>query len=96
MTSGEKYRDQASEAREQAERSFRPSDKEAWLRIAEEWMKLAQLRDEPAIGVVGALARIYAIKLAAFDWRSPRLASIPFARNRVALNQQRRLPPIVG
>jgi hypothetical protein len=43
--------------REQAERSFRASDKEAWLRIAEEWMKLAQTREEPVDGVVGALSR---------------------------------------
>jgi hypothetical protein len=62
MSSAEEYRDRAGEAREQAERSFRPSDQEAWLRIAEEWMKLAQSCDEPAIGVIGALSRIYAIK----------------------------------
>jgi hypothetical protein len=41
MTSSD-YLDRADEAREQAERSFRPIDKEAWLRIAGEWMKLAQ------------------------------------------------------
>ena len=57
MTSSE-YLDRADEAREQAERSFRPIDKEAWLRIAGEWMKLAQFRDEPVDGVIGALSRI--------------------------------------
>ncbi len=62
MTSAKEYRDRADEAREQAERSFRPTDKEAWLRIAEEWMKLAQTREEPVDGVVGALSRIYAVK----------------------------------
>jgi hypothetical protein len=61
MTSAE-YRDRAHEAREQAERSFRPSDKEAWLRMAEEWMKLAQSLDEPVTGVMEALTRIYAVK----------------------------------
>jgi hypothetical protein len=55
----EEYRDKASEAREQAERSWRPSDREAWLRIADGWMKLAQERDEPVNGVIGALSRIY-------------------------------------
>ena len=60
MTSSE-YLDRADEAREQAERSFRPIDKEAWLRIAGEW-KLAQFRDEPVDGVIGALSRIYAFK----------------------------------
>lgn len=61
MTS-EEYRDRAGEAREQAERSFPPSDKEAWLRIAEEWMKLAQARDRPVDGVINVLSRIYAVK----------------------------------
>ena len=61
MTSSE-YLDRGDEAREQAERSFRPIDKEAWLRIAGERMKLAQFRDEPVDGVTGALSRIYAFK----------------------------------
>jgi hypothetical protein len=61
MSSAE-YRWRADEAREQARRSFRPSDKEAWLRIAEEWMKLAQFGDEPVDGVIGALSRIYVVK----------------------------------
>jgi hypothetical protein len=55
-------RKRADEAREQAERSFRPTDKEAWLRIAQEWMKLAQTRDEPVVGVIGALSLIHAVK----------------------------------
>ena len=50
------------ETREQAERSFRASDKEAWLRIAEQWMKLAETRKEPVAGVIGAFSRIYAVK----------------------------------
>jgi hypothetical protein len=37
-----------------------PSDREAWLRIAEEWMKLALTRDQPIGGVMSALSRIYA------------------------------------
>jgi hypothetical protein len=42
MTPAKEYENRADEARSQAERSFRSSDKEAWLRIAEEWIKLAQ------------------------------------------------------
>jgi hypothetical protein len=37
-----RYRKQAEEARQHAERAVSPFDKEAWLRIAEEWLKLAQ------------------------------------------------------
>ena len=59
MASADEYRDRADEARAQAERSFSPIDREAWLRIAEEWMKLAQTRDGPIDGVIGALSRIY-------------------------------------
>jgi hypothetical protein len=54
MTSAEEYRKRADEAREQAERSLRPTDKE--------WMKLAQRGDEPVVGVIGALSRIHAVK----------------------------------
>jgi hypothetical protein len=60
MSSAEEYRHKASEARKQAELSWRPSDREAWLRIAEEWMKLALTRDQPIGGVMSALSRIYA------------------------------------
>ena len=36
-----KFRKQADESREQAAKAVNPLDKEAWLRIAEEWLKLA-------------------------------------------------------
>jgi hypothetical protein len=36
-----RFRKQADEAREQAAKSVSPLDKEAWLRVAEEWLKLA-------------------------------------------------------
>jgi hypothetical protein len=32
---------QAEECREQAAKAISPLDKEAWLRVAEEWLKLA-------------------------------------------------------
>jgi hypothetical protein len=40
MSSAEEYIKRAAEAREQAERSFRPSDKEAWFQLAEDWTVL--------------------------------------------------------
>jgi hypothetical protein len=36
-----RYRKQAEEARQEAANAVSPLDKEAWLRIAEEWVKLA-------------------------------------------------------
>jgi hypothetical protein len=37
-----RFRAQAEECRQQAERAVSPLDKEAWLRVAGEWIKLAQ------------------------------------------------------
>jgi hypothetical protein len=37
-----RFREQAEECRQQAARTLRPLDKEAWLRLAMEWTKLAQ------------------------------------------------------
>jgi hypothetical protein len=37
----ERFRKQAEEAREHVARALSPLDKEAWLRVAEEWLKLA-------------------------------------------------------
>jgi hypothetical protein len=36
-----RFRKQAEESREQAAKAISPVDKEAWLRLAEEWLKLA-------------------------------------------------------
>jgi hypothetical protein len=36
-----RYRKQAEECRQQAEQAKSPLDKEAWLRVAGEWIKLA-------------------------------------------------------
>jgi hypothetical protein len=38
----DRFRREAEEARLQAERAFNPLDKEEWLRVASEWIKLAQ------------------------------------------------------
>jgi hypothetical protein len=37
-----RFRQQAEECRQQAEKAISPLDKEAWLRVAGEWIKLAQ------------------------------------------------------
>jgi hypothetical protein len=39
------YLKQAEECREQAAKAISPLDKEAWLRTAEEWLKLAASAD---------------------------------------------------
>jgi hypothetical protein len=36
-----RFRKHAEECREQAAKAISPLDKEAWLRVAEEWLKLA-------------------------------------------------------
>jgi len=36
-----RFRKQAEECRDQAAKAISPIDKEAWLRVAEEWLKLA-------------------------------------------------------
>jgi hypothetical protein len=41
-----RFRQQANECREQAAKAVNPLDKEAWLRVAEEWLKLATSIDE--------------------------------------------------
>ena len=38
----DRFRKEAEEARRQAERAISPLDKEEWLRVAAEWIKLAQ------------------------------------------------------
>ena len=37
-----RFRKQADECREQAERAINPLDKERWLRLAGDWTKMAQ------------------------------------------------------
>jgi hypothetical protein len=37
-----RFQQQAQECRQQAERARTPLDKQTWLRLAEEWSKLAQ------------------------------------------------------
>jgi hypothetical protein len=43
------FRKQAEECREQATKATSPLDKEAWLRVAEDWSKLAMAVDNRRI-----------------------------------------------
>lgn len=40
-----RYRKEAEECRRQAEKAISPIDKEAWLKIAEEWLDRASSAD---------------------------------------------------
>ena len=41
-TDAERFRKQADECRQQAEQAKNPNDKERWLALAGEWIKMAQ------------------------------------------------------
>jgi hypothetical protein len=43
-----RFRKQADECRQQAEKAISPLDKETWLRVAGEWIKLAQSAEDMA------------------------------------------------
>ena len=42
MSDANKYRCEAEECRRNAERALRPTDRDAWLRLAADWAKLAE------------------------------------------------------
>jgi hypothetical protein len=52
-----RFRRQAKEAKEHGTKAFSPLDKEAWLRVAEEWIKLAQAAERTSIGGTGPFLR---------------------------------------
>jgi hypothetical protein len=41
-----RYRKRAEEARQLADKAIRPLDKEAWLKVAIDWIKLAESADQ--------------------------------------------------
>jgi hypothetical protein len=43
----DQFRKEAQEARQMADNATSPQDKEFWLHIAEEWLKLAQEAEKP-------------------------------------------------
>jgi hypothetical protein len=45
---GDEFREQAKDARQMASRSLKQEDKAFWLRLAEDWIKLAQEADQRA------------------------------------------------
>jgi hypothetical protein len=45
----DRFRKQAKECRQQAEKAISPLDEEAWLRVAGEWIKLAQSAEGPGV-----------------------------------------------
>lgn len=50
MTDEERYREEAEKCRQMAEKVFSPLDKEAWLKLAEDWLRLtlmAEAREKP-------------------------------------------------
>ena len=46
-TDADRFRKEAEECREQAAKAISPLDKEEWLCLAAEWIKLAQGTDGP-------------------------------------------------
>jgi gluconate kinase len=46
MTKADEFRKQANDAREMATRALKQEDKAVWLRVAEDWIKLAQQADQ--------------------------------------------------
>ena len=45
-TNAERYRKQAEECRKLAKKSANQFDKKAWLRLADDWIKLAEADEE--------------------------------------------------
>jgi hypothetical protein len=50
MNDADRFRKQAEDARQQAAMAISALDKEAWLRIAEGWLRVAQEADRRAAG----------------------------------------------
>ena len=46
MSDADEFRKEAEEARKMSVRSLKQEDKVFWLRLAEDWIKLAQQADE--------------------------------------------------
>jgi hypothetical protein len=47
MSDADEFRKQAEECRQLAATAIKPKDKAFWLRLAEDWLKLAQEADKP-------------------------------------------------
>ena len=53
MTNAVRYRHYFEDARKRAEQSADPVEKQAWMRMAEKWLKLLALADQHASRAVG-------------------------------------------
>jgi hypothetical protein len=42
MTTSDEYRKFAQECRQQAEKTWRPDEKAMWLKLAEQWQRMAE------------------------------------------------------
>ncbi len=51
------YRAKAEECRQIAEKAFSPLDKEAWLRLSADWLKMASIREQTESGRFDAMER---------------------------------------
>ncbi len=57
MMSPKDYRAKAEECRQAADRAFSPLDKEAWLRLASDWLKMASMRERTESDSFDAMER---------------------------------------
>jgi hypothetical protein len=48
VSTADDFRRQAEECRQMAARAISPIDKASWLRLAEDWLRLAQTADKSA------------------------------------------------
>jgi hypothetical protein len=46
MSDLQKYRQHAEECRKMAEKAFSPLDKEVWLQLAADWLRMVQLAEQ--------------------------------------------------
>jgi hypothetical protein len=54
-TDADRFRKEAEECREQAAKAIGQLDEDTWLRLAAEWIKVAQAAEEPACAVASSL-----------------------------------------
>jgi hypothetical protein len=88
-----RFREQAEECRQQAEKAKSPLDKEAWLRVAGEWIKLAQAptaNDKRPPQLVGWVERLrnpsrQMIETMGFASLNPSYGLVPEFENRSGL-----------
>jgi hypothetical protein len=83
-TDPDRFRKEAAECREQAAKAIGQLDKDTWLRLAAEWIKLAQAAEQPACAVASSLPMLDMASLPAVSDRrlNSRLIGSPDERRR--------------